>query len=264
MKLTFIGSGSAFTLGTGNYHSNMLLTNDDNRHLLIDCGSDARFALNELGLTHRDITDVYVSHLHADHVGGLEWLAFTTRFDPSCQKPNLYLCDTLVERLWQHTLSGGLSSLQIEIATLDSYFKVHPVKSNSNFTWSGIKFSIVQSVHIISGYTVVPSYGLIFKVDDINVFITTDCQFAPNQIRDYYEMVDVIFHDCETTPFKSRVHAHYEELLTLPDSIRRKMWLYHYNPVSLPDAVKDGFRGFVKKGQVFDFKNPASYRVSDI
>jgi hypothetical protein len=36
------------------------------------------------------------------------------------------------------------------------------------------------------------------------------------------------------------------------------MWLYHYNPGHLPDARADGFRGFVKKGQVFDFANPAT------
>ena len=31
------------------------------------------------------------------------------------------------------------------------------------------------------------------------------------------------------------------------------MWLYGYQPVSLPDAKKDGFRGFVQRGQIFEF-----------
>jgi len=31
------------------------------------------------------------------------------------------------------------------------------------------------------------------------------------------------------------VHAHYDELLTLP---KKKMWLYHYGPGPLPDAKK--------------------------
>ncbi|MEM7589467.1 MAG: ribonuclease Z, partial [Myxococcota bacterium] len=30
---------------------------------------------------------------------------------------------------------------------------------------------------------------------------------------------------------------------------------YHYNSGKLPDAKKDGFLGFVKRGQVFDFSN---------
>src|ERR1700733_4386232 len=97
MKLTFIGSGSAFTLGANNYHSNMLLENAHGERLLIDCGSDARHSLHEAGFSYHDIHDVYISHLHADHAGGLEWLGFTTKFDPTCsEKPNLYISETLV------------------------------------------------------------------------------------------------------------------------------------------------------------------------
>lgn len=253
MKLIFIGSGSAFTVGSNNYHSNMLLTNNDGQHLLIDCGSDARFSLHEIGLSYADIQDVYISHLHADHVGGLEWLAFTHKFDPKCNKPNLYLCDKLVKKLWKHVLSGGLCSLQVEEATIHSYFNVHAVEENGNFHWHDLEFRIVQSVHFLSGFTIMPSYGLLFTLNGTRIFITTDTQFAPNQIMDFYKIADVIFHDCETAPVKSRVHAHYEELKTLPAEIKKKMWLYHYNPGKLPDAKKDGFQGFASKGQVFEF-----------
>src|SRR5579862_6482503 len=124
MKLTFLGTGSAFTV-SGNYQSNMVLESDTKKMLLIDCGSDARHSLNELGLSYRDIHSVYVSHLHADHVGGLEWLAFNTKFDSTIQKPNLFISEHLVHDLWNKTLSGGLSSIQDEIVTLSSFFQVH-------------------------------------------------------------------------------------------------------------------------------------------
>lgn len=258
MKLTFLGSGSAFTVGSNNFHSNMLLENQNGQYLMIDCGSDARFALNELGLSYRDIKDVYISHLHADHVGGLEWLAFTSKFDPGCGKPNLYISESLIDPLWEHVLSGGLNSLQGEIASLSTYFNLHPISKDGFFVWHGIELHILQTVHVLAGYSIMPSFGLLFTVDGLKVFITTDTQFAPHQVEDFYQMSDLIFHDCETTPSKSRVHAHYEELLTLPAEIRQKMWLYHYNPGSLPDAVKDGFRGFVRKGQIFDFKDKST------
>ena len=258
MKLTFLGSGSAFTVGTHNYHSNMLLGDEQGKHLLIDCGSDVRLSLHELNLTYQDITDVYVSHLHSDHAGGLEWLAFTTKFNSHCERPNLYICEKLVETLWNKVLSGGLSSLQTEIVILAIYFNVHPVKENGYFLWNGMRFQLIQTLHIMSGFSIVPSYGLMFKVNNLTVFITTDTQFSPHQITDFYKMADLIFHDCETAVRRSRVHAHYEELLTLPSDIRKKMWLYHYNPGKLPNAIKDGFRGFVKKGQVFDFEDPTT------
>jgi uncharacterized protein YfaQ (DUF2300 family) len=70
-----------------------------------------------------------------------------------------------------------------------------------------------------------------------------------------YKKADVIFHDCETSPieFASEVHAHYEDLKTLPDEVRAKMWLCHYQDGPKPDCVKDGFAGWVEQGQTFDF-----------
>ena len=37
---------------------------------------------------------------------------------------------------------------------------------------------------------------------------------------------------------------------------RKKMWLYHYTDLGdkMPNAVADGFAGFVKEGQIFEFK----------
>ncbi len=85
--------------------------------------------------------------------------------------------------------------------------------------------------------------------------ISADSQFVPDLMLPLYQEAEIIFHDCETSEKKSGVHAHYTELKTLPSEIKRKMWLYHYQPLPLPDAKADGFRGFVKKGQCFDFQN---------
>src|ERR1700733_14991425 len=102
MRLIFVGSGSAFTVGANNYQSNMLLESGQKR-LLIDCGTDIRLSLYELGYTYRDIRHVFVSHLHADHIGGLEWLAFTSKFNSGCQKPCLHINHQLVEDLWNRS-----------------------------------------------------------------------------------------------------------------------------------------------------------------
>ena len=121
-----------------------------------------------------------------------------------------------------------------------------------------VEFQLIQTVHIMDGFSIVPSFGLIFTINGIKTFFTTDTQFAPEQLKDFYEMADVIFHDCETAQFESGVHAHYTKLKTLPEKFRRKMWLYHYQDGELPDAPSDGFVGFVKRGQVFDYAVPAS------
>lgn len=254
MKLIFLGSGSAFTPREFNYQSNMVLQADDGHLLLIDCGTDARFSLQELGFDYRDVHDVYISHSHADHAGGLEWLCFSNYFYNHCaHKPTLHVSKDLGGNLWEHTLSGGLSSLEGEEATLETYFNVDLVDNKKSFTWKGIQFYLIKTIHVMNAFSVMPSYGLLFKINDKSVYITTDTQFIPEQLTGFYEEADIIFQDCETSKVKSGVHAHYDQLIKLDDSIKQKMWLYHYSPGDLPDAKEAGFLGFVKRGQCFEF-----------
>ena len=72
--------------------------------MLIDCGSDIKHSLFEQGLSHTDIDAVYISHLHADHVGGLEWLGFSKLFNDK-KKPKLYISPKLQTELWNNVLS---------------------------------------------------------------------------------------------------------------------------------------------------------------
>jgi len=252
VKLTFLGSGSAFTVGSDNFQSNMLLESDSGAKLLIDCGTDIRFSLHKLGYSYTDITDVYITHLHADHVGGLEWLGFGTHFHSNCGRPNLYLSHTMVHDLWHRSLVGGMRSVQSVVTDLDFFFNVHPIHENHIFSWEDINFHLIQTVHALNGFSLMPSYGLIFNINDQTILISADTQFCPALMAKFYKNADLIFHDCEISQRHSGVHARYQDLLTLDKSIREKMWLYHYEPLKLPDTKKAGFRGFVKRGQCFN------------
>lgn len=253
MKLTFIGTGSAFTVG-GNYQSNMILESNSMKKLLIDCGSDARHALHELNLSYRDINAVYISHLHSDHCGGLEWLAFCTKFDENCRKPILYIQPDLIDSLWK-ILSVGLCSLKDKHIDLSTYFEVHVIEDRK-FTWEGITINTFPTVHIELATGLMPCYGLQFQTDGKTVLLTSDTQYVADVLQPLYKQSDIIFHDCEISPKKSGVHGHYSELKNLSPEVKNKMWLYHYQPLQLPDARTDGFRGFVRKGQCFDFQKP--------
>jgi ribonuclease BN (tRNA processing enzyme) len=255
IKLLFLGSGSAFTVGADNFQSNIFLITESGHKLLLDCGSDIRFSLYEADFSYRDVTDIYISHLHSDHVGGLEYIGFTTKFDPRCCTPRLYLSKDLATQVWQNTLSGGMRSLEGDIAELETFFEVHSVDKNGLFTWENITFQLIKVIHVDNGYFVMPSYGLFFEVEGVKVFVTTDTQLCLKEIGEIYKQADIIFQDCETSCFPTPVHAHYNHLLTLPEAIKQKMWLYGYQPGPLPDAKKDGFCGFVKRGQVFEFSH---------
>ena len=258
MELIFAGTGSAFTMD--NWQSNIVVKNKD-KNMLIDCGSDIRFSLRDIGMSVFDMDAVYISHLHADHIGGMETLAFCTFFVPTAKKPTLYCEGSLVKELWDTSLKGGLKGIEGKLVDLEDYFNVVPLLKNEGFYWGGINFELVQSLHISSKYMILDSFGVIFNTPkEKRIYITTDSQFAPiNNILKCYEEADVIFQDCETM-YKSGVHAHYDDLNTLKPEIKKKMYLYHYqdNVVKEWDtwtkkAKEDGFKGFVQKGQSFKF-----------
>lgn len=264
MKLTFVGVGAASSPMTM-AHSNMLIE-QNGKLLLIDAGSDIRHSLADLpygingGNVGTKLDAVYISHLHADHIGGMEWIALCSRFVPPHRRPVLYSNHSVMNEMWDHSLKGGLETIEGKVADLTDYFECKPIADNGEFTWEGMLFQPIQTLHIVSGRKFQHSYGLMIWPDgnsnvmDTPIFITTDTQFCPKQLIKFYGDAKLIFHDCETSPFPSNVHAHYNDLKTLPDWARQKMWLYHYNSLTpTQDAKADGFMGYVVKGQSFEF-----------
>jgi len=263
MNITFLGTGSAFC--TKNYQTNAVVELDSGYKLLVDAGGDVRHAMEDVEMSYLDINGVYISHLHADHIGGLEGLAFATYFDPRYKgRLGLFCSEFLVDDLWNHCLRGGLASLQNKLATIDTYFAVRAVEKNGAFqapkAYGGPAFNLIQVVHFVDSYTFQFSFGLMFQADDQKVFMTTDTQFAPAQIQDFYNEADVIFHDCETAPFRSGVHAHFDDLTQLDEKTRSKIWLTHFQDNVMTDwdewqtkAQQAGFHGFVRPQQQFEF-----------
>ncbi len=268
LKLQFLGVGGAFApIAKGN--SNMMLTSESGKRLMIDFGTTAPYIYrDEFKLDFADIDALWISHLHADHIGGLEMLAFARYFIPKRDasgqiiKIKLFMVPELMRELWETSLKGGLESVEGKVMNLTDYFECIPVPANGQFGWQGYIFQPVQTIHVMSGYQFKNSYGLIFCENqraDVpsfaggphKTFVTTDTQFAPYQLTHFYSHADIIFHDCETLAYKSHVHAHYEDLRSLPKATKKKMWLYHYGEKQTT-VKEDGFAGFVEKGQVFE------------
>jgi ribonuclease BN (tRNA processing enzyme) len=255
MKIRFIGVGTQ-SAGTDQYNSNMVITSRTGKRMLVDCGVDARFSLADSGLGPEDIEAVYLSHLHSDHIGGMEWLALSTYFAQERRRLELFGEEHLLDRLWEHSLKGGIECMRSKRMELADYFECRGLAVGTPFLWEGIRFEMVRMLHIAGDQCQHDSYGLLVGSDravEPSLFISMDAIFQPELLQDIADKVDLIFHDCETIPYRTGVHAHYDELCTLPASIRGKMWLYHYQAAPAQIPRNDGLLGFIVKGQEFSF-----------
>jgi len=254
MKIICLGSGGA--LGD-KFNTNFLVEKEPGTYLAIDVGQTWPMAMRKANRDISCVDAVYISHLHADHSGGMEFLGFYTYFKLGFpfghHRPLLYGLWDVIYGLWEHTLKGGMESIQNQRNTLETFFNSHPVPPNGGFSWWDVNFELVQTVHVVDDRRIVPSAGLRFVSPDTGkrVFITGDTQFCPNQIMSYYQTADIIFQDCEVAKYPGSVHAQFHELCTLPDDVKEKMYLVHYDSIISPEDVhKNGFvKGFINTGQ---------------
>jgi len=262
MEIHFLGTGSAFCFQ--NYQSNLLIKKN-NHLLLVDAGGDLRFSLKDAGLCIQDIDAIYISHLHNDHIGGMEFVALFTYFNPNCLPIKLFIHESLVKKLWNNALQAGLSSVQEKTLSLADYFNVISIPpSDACFEWQDIFFKLIPTQHMYNGNKIIYTYGLMIheKTTDYKVFLTGDTQFVPDMLQDAYNQANTIIQDCETSDFKSSVHAHYLDNKTLDSKIKAKTYLWHYQDNVVQDfdtwqkrSLKDGFCGFITKGACLRVSN---------
>jgi ribonuclease BN (tRNA processing enzyme) len=241
LKLQMLGTGSAFAKAFNN--NNALLT-VHGKTLLVDCGITAPKALFELGYTFNDLDAILLTHIHADHVGGLEELAFQMKYIYG-RKPVLYVADTIVQPLWENTLKGGLQ--QVETETLIDFFEVHPLSANDvHELLPGIHVQLIPTLHIPNK----PSYSLLFN--DFFFYsgdMTFDSDLLISLVND--RGVSIIFHDCQLHP-PGVVHACLSQLLTLPASIQERLYLMHYGDDQPSFIGKTGLMKFIDQHRVYE------------
>lgn len=206
MKITTLGCGNAFTKKSFNQQ---FLVEENGRRLLIDCGGSTLMALENANIDINSINDIYISHAHKDHCGGIEDIAFL-RYDwikkPRSYKdsknvPRLIANEQLLKDLWNKSLRGGLESMEGFVATIETFFEPVPIEPNKSFEWEGWACDLIQQVHIMSGSIIMPSFGIMFsKQGHKSVYFVTDSQHcSPRQMEEYYKKADLIFQDCECT-----------------------------------------------------------------
>lgn len=237
MKITMIGTGNAFAKA---YYNNNALVETDQMKLLVDCGITLPHALYQAGRSFDELDGVLISHIHADHIGGLEELAFQMMFKYQ-KKPVLYIAESLVEPLWSKSLQGGLT--QGELNTLDCFFEVVALQPDTDIVLANdLKIKLIKTDHV-------PGKDSFSFIMNDHFFYSADMVFNPELLMELHEAgVHTFYHDCQLEN-PGIVHTTLDQLLTLPVELQRKIKLMHYGDTIGNYIGKTGEMTIVEQGK---------------
>lgn len=254
MEITPLGVGSAFAKTLDN--TNFLIRPGEGEPFLLDCGHTATRALTRLGVSLDEIDSLLLSHLHADHIGGLEEMGFSGIFMRG-RKVRLVHPEPLAEYLWANCLSGGMgqrlknSEGHFFDADIATYFDVSMIGRDESVRFGSIEVTPFRTPHIPGR----PSWGF-FMVDGATggrVMFTCDSQLSMNNLEKFGARADAIFHDCQLDGDGEGIHTGLAELVDLPDAYRSKIILVHYGDAWPEYVGKTGPMRFGLQDYVYRF-----------
>ncbi len=264
LEVFFLGVGSAFSKTL--FQTNFLLIQGET-HVLVDFGMTGPQALYQMaGLEMSSIEVVLPTHSHADHVGGIESLALANRYIARriMGKPKLKMIinDDYERILWGMTLRGGLEWNEQDeegrkLSFYDYFDPIRPAwkpgqdRETLEVTIGDMHLEIFRTKHVpeqaTSWQNSFISYGLYVNN---RVFISADTRLDLDLVYSYAERSEVMFHDVQF--FSGAVHTPLSDLQTLPEAIKKKMYLIHYSDNWQQHGVED-FAGYALQGHRYIF-----------
>ncbi|MDQ0495538.1 MBL fold metallo-hydrolase [Paenibacillus brasilensis] len=242
LTIQMLGTGSAFAK---HYYNNNALLDSGEGKLLIDCGTTASLALHQMGVPLPEIDAILITHIHADHVGGLEEFGFQMNILHR-RKPKLYIAEPLIHPLWEHTLKGGMAQ-QGMIEKLEDVFEVNILIPGKAATLvSGIEVELIPTRHIPGK----SSYSLFING---RLFYSADMIFDSDLLHHlvYERGCQSILHEVQLQG-AGEVHTTLDELLSLSTPLQERIHLMHYSDDMEQFREKAGVMSFLEQQRKYD------------
>lgn len=231
-------SFEVLVLGVGDTFSEQhfptcLLLEQDGFQLAIDCPDSYRRVLAQARLrTGRAldlarIDDVLLTHVHGDHMNGLEGAAFFKRFAQQ-RRLRLHASPEVHAAVWPERLQGAMRTLydgqRPQSLGYEDYFDPRALPWGEPTKVGPFTVTTRRTRHHV------PTSALLVAGQGGTFGYSADAAFEPALIE-FLDRADLVVHETNLGPS----HTPLEALAALPAAFRDKLWLVHY-----PDNLSPG------------------------
>lgn len=229
MQIKFLGTGDMFSFEQD--HNSAMIEHEDAR-LIIDFPESNSKVLHKLGIPLSDVRDVFITHLHDDHINGLQQLGYYAQVFGD-HKPTLYIHEQFVDPLWR-TLEPGMKYTVGGEKSLEDYFHIVPLQEGTPFTIGGITYEMTRTEHVPG----MISCGLLARG---YFYYSGDATMDRDLLLDIDQDVKIILYECHMQDVTIGSHTSLGDIQALPESIQRKTLLMHYHDGYANREVRERF-----------------------
>ncbi|MBI3270801.1 MAG: MBL fold metallo-hydrolase [Planctomycetes bacterium] len=218
-----LGVGDTFS---ERHCTSALLLCHDGFKLAIDCPDRYRGVLRGVAaacgrpLPLSEIQHVLITHVHGDHMNGLEGVAFWKRFAEGT-RVQLLAAPEVRASLWEGRLRAPMESLweghEFRRMGFEDYFDHLPLSWSDAVEAGPFRIRARRTLHHV------PTSALRIECAGRTLAYSADTAFDRGLV-DWLSEADLIVHETNLGP----AHTPYESLATLPEPLRRRMRLIHY------------------------------------
>ncbi|GGA18264.1 MBL fold metallo-hydrolase [Dyella nitratireducens] len=241
--LHFLGTGAAHAVELGS--SSAVVEQDGKPLLLIDCGPDT---LDRYMTAYSELPrNLYITHTHMDHVGGLERLFTRMWFDEAVRgKTRVFTHAALVP--WLQTRVADYPGALAE-GGVNYWEAFRLVPCSRGFWLDGFWFDVFATRHHRPG----TSFGLALQG---SFAFTGDTRPVPEVLMHYAGGQELIAHDCGLVGNPSHtgvddIEREYDE------SLRARLVLYHYGSKADGDTLMARGYRVARAGERVALVNPS-------
>lgn len=205
MRVKFLGCGDAF--GSGGRFNTCFFVEGAETNFLIDCGASAMISMRTFGVDPNNVEAIILSHLHADHFGGLPFFILDAQVVSQRRRP-LYIAGPVglrdrLDALMEAHFPGS--------SKIERKFPTYLVEMTPEVSARIGSESLKATGYVVAHPSGTPSHALRIQCDGKTLGFSGDTEWVDTLLKVSND-ADLFISECYTFDQDVRFHLNYKTL----------------------------------------------------